>query len=175
MNTAEKNIVLIGIRGSGKTTVGIILAGRLHREFIPMDALIVYEAGMIIPQIVETGGWERFREIEAQVTQKVARLRGTINATGGGVVLNPANVKALRETGIVFWLNVSVDNSLQRIGEDPNRPSLTGKTSRRDDMVATFAEREAFYRDAAHHIIETDGKTQEQIAEEIANILQEEF
>ncbi|MCP4403632.1 MAG: shikimate kinase [bacterium] len=173
MNAREKNIVLIGMRGSGKTTIGAILAGQLHREFIPMDALIVYEAVMTIPEIVEKHGWERFREIETFVAWKVARLEGTINATGGGVVLNPKNVKALRETGVVFWLNVSVDNTLQRIGEDPNRPSLTGKASRRDDIAATYAERETLYRDAAHYTIDTDEKTQEQIAAEIVKVLQE--
>ncbi len=174
MNITDKNIVLIGMRGSGKTTVGMILAGRLHREFIPMDALIVYEAGKTIPKIVEEEGWERFREIEAQVTQKVSRLQGTINATGGGVILNPENVTALRATGVVFWLNVSIENTLQRIGEDPNRPSLTGKASREDDMLATFHEREPLYRNAAHHIINTDSKTQKEIAEEIVQILNNE-
>lgn len=174
MTATEKNIILIGMRGSGKTTIGAILAGRLHREFIPMDALIVYEAGMTIPKIVETQGWEHFRGIEARVTRKVAQLRGIINATGGGVVLNQENVKTLRATGIVFWLNVSVDNILQRIGEDPNRPSLTGRTSRRDDMVATFNEREGLYRQAAHHIIDTDGKLQDQIADEIVKILEKQ-
>jgi shikimate kinase len=175
MEATEKNIVLIGMRGSGKTTIAAILAGRLHREMIPMDALIVYEAEMIIPHIVEKYGWERFRKIEAQVTQKVARLQSIINATGGGVILNPENVKALRATGIVFWLDVSVDNILQRIGEDPNRPSLTGRTSRRDDVVATLAEREELYRNTAHHILDTNGKSQEQIADEIVGILQEQY
>ena len=60
MNITDKNIVLIGMRGSGKTTIGAILAGCLHRELIPMDALIVYEAGMTIPQIVENQGWKRY-------------------------------------------------------------------------------------------------------------------
>lgn len=173
MTIHEKNIVLIGMRGSGKTTIGAILAGRLHREFIPMDALIVYEAGMTIPKIVETRGWEYFREIESLVTRKVAGLEGTINATGGGVILNPENVDALRKTGIVFWLNVSIDNTLKRIGEDPNRPSLTGKASRRDDLAATYAEREPLYRNAAHYTIKTDEKTQEQIAAEIVTLLEE--
>jgi shikimate kinase len=173
MTTPGKNIVLIGMRGSGKTTVGAILAGRLHRELIPMDALIVYETGMTIPQTVETSGWTRFREIESQVARKAAHLRGIINATGGGVVLNPENVRALRATGIVFWLDISVDNILRRIGEDANRPSLTGRASQRDDIVATLEEREALYRQAAHYIIDTNGKSQEQVAEEIVQILQE--
>jgi shikimate kinase len=173
MSPADTNIVLIGMRGSGKTTVGAILAGRLHRELIPMDALIVYELGMTVPEIVAKHGWPRFREVEAQVARKVARLKGTINATGGGVVLDPDNVRALRETGIVFWLDVSVDRTLGRIGEDPNRPSLTGRGSRREDLQATFAEREPLYRAAAHHVIATDGRTQEQVADEIVRILRE--
>lgn len=174
MNETEKNIVLVGMRGSGKTTVGAILAGRLHRELVPMDALIVYEFGMTVPEVVAKHGWPRFREVEAQVAQKVARLKGTINATGGGVILNAESVKALRETGIVFWLNVSVDQTLGRIGEDPNRPSLTGRGSRREDMQATYAEREPLYRAAAHHVISTDGRSQEQVAEEIVRILRDE-
>ena len=171
MEDADRNVVLIGMRGSGKTTVGAILAGRLHRELIPLDALVVYEAGMTIPRIVETSGWPRFREIEARVTRDVSRLRGTILATGGGVVLDPANVAALRETGIVFWLDVSVDQILRRIGEDPNRPSLTGRGSRREDMAATYVEREPLYRGAAHHRVGTDGRSQEQVADEIVRIL----
>jgi shikimate kinase len=138
-----------------------------------MDALIVYEFGLTVPEIVATHGWPRFREVEAQVARKVARLKGTIVATGGGVVLDPGNVQALRETGIVFWLDVSVDRSLGRIGEDPNRPSLTGRASRREDMQATAAEREPLYRAAAHHVIPTDGRTQEQVADEIVRILRE--
>lgn len=174
MNASEKNIVLIGMRGSGKTTVGAILAGRLHRELIPMDALIVYEFGMTIPEVVERHGWPRFREVEAQVAREVALLKGTINATGGGVILNPGSVQALRETGIVFWLNVSVDQTLRRIGEDPNRPSLTGRGSRREDLQATYAEREPLYRSAAHHVIVTDDRTQEQAVDEIVRILRDE-
>lgn len=174
MNETEKNIVLVGMRGSGKTTVAAILAGRLHREMIPMDALIVYEMELTIPEIVAKHGWPKFREVEAQVARKVARLRGTINATGGGVVLNADSVKALRETGIVFWLEVSVDQTLHRIGEDPNRPSLTGRGSRREDMLATYTEREPLYRAAAHHVVSTEGQSQAQIAEAIVQILRQE-
>ncbi len=173
MRETEKNVVLVGMRGSGKTTVGAILAGRLRRELIPLDALVVYEAGMTIPEIVERFGWPHFRRIEAQVTVKAARLKGVIIATGGGVVLDPENVRALRGTGIVFWLGVSVDRILERIGEDPNRPSLTGRASRREDMEATYKEREPLYRAAAHHMIPTDGRSQEEVAGGIVRLLRE--
>lgn len=174
MENNDKNIVLIGMRGSGKSTVATILSGILRYEYIPMDSIIVYEAGMSIPEIVDNYGWERFRDIEADVAKKAARLKKTVNATGGGVILRDENVEALRETGIVFWLNVSIENSLKRIGEDPNRPSLTGKASRKDDMIATFNLREPLYSNAAHHIIDTDNKTQRQIVHEIVKILKDE-
>lgn len=167
----DKNIVLIGMRGSGKTTVGASLAGRLHREFIPMDALIVYEAGMTIPEIVAQHGWDYFRDIETKVARKTAALKGIINATGGGVVLRDENVQELRKTGVVIWLRVSVEQSLQRIGEDPNRPSLTGRSSRRDDLIATMQEREPLYKKAAHFIVDTDKKTQTELVDDIWHLL----
>lgn len=172
MNGTKKNVVLIGARGSGKTTVGAILAGRLHREFIPIDALIVYEARMTIPQLVETYGWSYFRRIECKVTQQVSQLKGIINATGGGTVLASANVRALRATGIVFLLDVSLENILLRIGEAPNRPLLTGQVSWREDMMVTLAERKEIYRGAADYVINTNHKCQEQVADEIVRILQ---
>ncbi|MBN2008817.1 shikimate kinase [candidate division KSB1 bacterium] len=168
----QKNIVLIGMRGSGKTTIGVLLASKLHREFIPMDAMIVYDAGMTIPEIVEHYGWDHFRSVETKVTKRVAQLKSTVNATGGGVILRQENIDALRRTGVVIWLRVSVDNTLKRIGEDPNRPSLTGKASRMDDMLATLQEREPLYTKAAHYIIDTEGKTQDEIADEIVALLE---
>lgn len=89
-------------------------------------------------------------------------------------MLNPQDINTLRATGIVFWLDISVDDILHRIGGDSNRPSLTGRASRRDDMVVILAEREALYRQAAHCVVDTNGKSQKHIAEEIVKILQEQ-
>ena len=78
------NIVLIGMRGSGKTTIGKLLAKRLGNQFIEMDELIVQRLGQSIPEIVNRYGWGKFRDVEAEITREVARLANVVNATGGG-------------------------------------------------------------------------------------------
>jgi len=99
-------------------------------------------------------------------------LKGIINATGGGTILASANVRALRASGIVFWVDVSMDNVWLRIGEAPNRPLLTGQVSQREDMMVTLAEHKDVYRSAADYVINTNDKCQEQVADEIVRILQ---
>jgi shikimate dehydrogenase len=161
------NIVLIGMRGSGKTAVGKILAQRLGRELIEMDELIAEKAGLSIPQIVKEHGWERFRDLEEELAAEVAKRDNIINATGGGVVIRELNVSRLKQNGLVVWLNAAVDTLLERIGDDDQRPLLTGK-SRREDMEITLAEREPLYQKAADITIDTENKTPEAIAKLIA-------
>lgn len=171
----KKNIVLIGMRGAGKTSIGAILARKLGRKLIEMDTLIVQEAGMSIPQLVEAHGWDHFRAIECLVTERVSQLEGTVNSTGGGVVLNHQNVERLRSNGIVFWLNVSVDTILQRIKKDPNRPLLTQKGTLREEIESVLAHREGLYREASHEMVHTNGKRAPQAAKEILQILQKNY
>jgi shikimate kinase len=175
MDVQKKNMVLIGMRGAGKTSVGAILASKLRRDLIEMDTLIVDEAGMAIPQLVEEYGWDYFRAIESLVTERVSQLEGTVNSTGGGVVLNHQNVLLLRSNGIVFWLDVSVDNILQRIDKEPNRPLLTQKATMREEIESVLAHRKALYHEAAHESIDTNGKQAEQVADEILNVLQTDY
>ena len=167
------NIALIGMRGSGKTVVGKLLAERLGKQFVEMDELIVRKARMSIPEIVERYGWDKFRDIEEEVTREVAVLDNVVNATGGGVVTRENNVKELRKTGKLAWLEVSLDTLLRRIGDDPSRPSLTGK-SRRDDMEIVLTERSPIYQQAADFSVDTEGKKPEAIAEEIIDRMQKE-
>ncbi len=167
------NIVLIGMRGSGKTMVGKLLAERLGKQFVEMDELIVRKAGMSIPAIVEKYGWDKFRDIEEGVTREVAVLDNAVNATGGGVVIRGNNVKELRRKGKLVWLEVSLDTLLERIGDDPSRPSLTGR-SRRDDMEVVLLERSPIYEKAADFAIDTDGKKPEAVADEIIGCMRKE-
>jgi shikimate dehydrogenase len=163
------NIVLIGMRGSGKTAVGKILAQKLGRELIEMDELIVSKAGLSIPEIVARHGWERFRDLEEEVVAKLSKRRNIVNATGGGVVVREPNITRLKQNGLLVWLTANVDTLLQRIGEDDSRPLLKGKT-RREDMEITLAERQPLYQKAADIAIDTEGKTPEAIAETIASV-----
>ncbi len=163
------NIVLVGMRGSGKTAVGKLLAEKLGKRFIEMDELIVQKMGMSIPEIVSKHCWDNFREVEAELCREVAQLDDVVNATGGGVVTRQENIRELRKKGKLVWLDVSLDTLLQRIGDDSNRPSLTGK-SQREDMETILKERRPIYERAADYIIDTEDKTPEEIAEVIVQL-----
>lgn len=164
------NIVLIGARGAGKTTVGKILARKLKRELAEMDELLVKKAGMKLPEIVERHGWEGFRDIEAELIVELAERDNIVNASGGGVVVREDNIKRLREKGIMVWLTASAETMARRIGDDHNRPLIKGKT-RREDIEIALAEREHLYRKAADIIIDTDNKTPEEVAAAIIRLV----
>jgi len=164
------NIVLIGMRGSGKTTVGRRLARKLDRELVEMDELISKRAGLAIPEIVEKYGWEKFRDIEEQVTDEVAERDNIVNAAGGGVVTREQNIQELKKNGILVWLKAGLNTLLERLGEDSKRPLLAGRTQR-EDMEITLDERKALYQKAADLAIDTEDKTPEEIAEAIIKSL----
>jgi shikimate dehydrogenase len=158
------NIVLIGMRGAGKTTVGRILARKLGRELIEMDELITQKAGLAIPEIVEKYGWGKLRDIEEEIVSEVAELDNVVNAAGGGIVTREQNIVKLKENGILVWLDADVDTLLGRIGEDSQRPLLVGRTPR-EDMEITLGERKPLYKKAANLTIDTEGKTPEEVSE----------
>jgi shikimate dehydrogenase len=168
------NIVLIGMRGSGKTTVGRILARKLGRELVETDELITHKAGgkagLSIAEIVQKYGWEKFRDIEEEVTSEVAGRDNIVNAAGGGVVTREKNTARLKKNGILVWLTAGLDTLLERIGEDSQRPLLAGKT-RREDMEITLKEREPLYGKAADLVVDSESKTAEEAAEAIVKSL----
>ncbi len=167
------NIVLIGLRGSGKTTIGKLLAKRLGKQFIEMDELIVQRLRQSIPEIVNRYGWQKFRDAEEEITREVAGLDNVVNATGGGVVTREENIRELKKKGKLVWLKANTDTLLSRIGNDQSRPSLTGK-SPREDMEAVLAERSPIYQRVADFIVDTEGKMPEEIAEAIAKLYTEQ-
>ena len=147
------NVVLIGYRGTGKSTVGKILAARLGLILVSTDAEIVKSAGQSIPEIVEQHGWEYFRDLEAKVCGQLAGRTGLVVDTGGGAILRPRNVEVLKETGRLFWLTASVETIAERIGQDAQRPSLTGVKSFVDEIQEVLLERTPKYQAAADHVI----------------------
>lgn len=161
------NIVLIGYRGTGKSTVGKALAARLGRTVVSTDAEVVKRAGHSIPDIVAKYGWDHFRDLESQVCQELAGRDGLVIDTGGGAILRPQNAEALKTTGRVFWLTASVDTIGKRIGGDTQRPSLTGTKSFIEEIQDVLRERTPKYAAAAHHRIDTEGRSIVQIADEI--------
>jgi shikimate kinase len=161
------NIVLIGYRGVGKSTVGKVLAARLGRQLISTDAEVAKRAGGTIPEIVAAHGWEHFRDLESQVCLELAGRLGLVIDTGGGAILRPENVEALRKSGRLVWLTASVPTITGRIGGDTQRPSLTGAKSFIDEIEEVLRERRPKYQAAAHHVVTTDGRSIEQIAEDV--------
>ncbi|MBS0183143.1 MAG: shikimate kinase [Nitrospira sp.] len=161
------NVVLIGYRGTGKSTVGKILAARLGRMLLSTDAEIVKSAGQSIPEIVEQNGWEYFRNLEAKVCRELADRTGLVVDTGGGAILRSRNVEVLKEAGRLFWLTASVETIVERIGQDSQRPSLTGVKSFVDEIQDVLRERAQKYQAAADYVIVTDGKSVTQVADEI--------
>ncbi len=163
------NIVLIGMRGSGKTAVGKILSQRLGREMVELDELVARKAGKSIPKIVARQGWEKFRDIEEAVTAEVSQRDNIIIATGGGVVTRESNIANLKENGLLVWLTAGIDSLLQRIGDDKNRPLLKAKT-RREDLEIALTERQPLYQKAADITIDTENRTPEAVAETVAAV-----
>lgn len=161
------NVVLIGYRGTGKSTVGKIVAARLGRVLLSTDAEIVKLIGQSIPEIVEQHGWEYFRDLESKVCQELAGRNGLVIDTGGGAILRTRNVEVLKETGRLFWLTASVSTITERIGQDSQRPSLTGVKSFLDEIQDVLRERTPKYQAAADDVIETDGRSVAQVADEI--------
>jgi shikimate kinase len=167
------NIVLIGYRGTGKSEVGHLLARRLGRTLVGMDAEIVTSAGMSIPEIVEKHGWPAFRDMESAEARKLSEMDNLVVDTGGGVIERPENVEVLRKNARVFWLKASVGTIVARIEGDTQRPSLTAGKTFTEEVAEVLARRSSLYRGAAHHEIETDALTPEQVADEIIGILKQ--
>ncbi|MDH5335305.1 MAG: shikimate kinase [Nitrospira sp.] len=161
------NVVLIGYRGTGKSTVGKLVAARLDRVLVSTDAEIVKLVSHSIPEIVEQHGWEYFRDLETKICLDLAGRDGVVIDTGGGAILRSQNVESLKRTGKLFWLTAPVETIAKRIGADTQRPSLTGTKSFIDEIQDVLRERTPKYQAAADFVIETDGKSTTQVADEI--------
>jgi len=170
------NIILIGMRATGKSTIGAAIAKKISYHFCDTDKLIEDRCGTSIAQCVADKGWEAFRSVEADVVRDVAEQERTVIATGGGVVLSEDNVDALRASGKIFLLTAPLATLARRIEEssDTHRPALTDAHSVLDDLTQTWQEREQLYHAAAHEVIDTENfATLEDVAAHIASSVKE--
>ena len=165
------NIVLIGYRGTGKSTVGRLLAARLGRDLVSTDAEIVIRAKRTIPEIVAREGWEYFRNLESDICRELASRDQLVIDTGGGAILRAQNVEALKKNSIVFWLTASVETIAKRIGGNNQRPSLTGTKSFVDEIQDVLRERTPKYQAAADHSIATDDRSINQLVETLFSLV----
>jgi shikimate kinase len=167
------NIILIGYRGSGKSTVGSRLAARLQMKFVDTDDLIESKEGHI-SDIVKSKGWDYFRKLEKSVIEEISKGSNLIIAPGGGAVLDTDNVNALKRDGFIIWLKADQETLLKRIqkdqGSSTRRPTLTGKGIL-EEIEETISEREPFYERAYEIQIDTSALDVEAMVEEILTVL----
>ncbi|MBS4023709.1 MAG: chorismate mutase [Dethiobacter sp.] len=164
------NIVLTGFMGSGKTAVGNELAKVLEMNYADSDVAIEKEAGMSINKIFKTHGESYFRAMEKDIICRLGQLSNTIIITGGGSVMDPDNVKCLKENGIVVFLDAEPEIIYERIKDDENRPLLNGNMSI-ETINELYQRRIDTYNSSADIIINTNEDSLSRITSEIINQL----
>ncbi len=156
-------IFLIGPMGSGKTTVGRFLAGRLGLEFLDLDCEIERRCGVEVRTIFDIEGEAGFRARERAMLDEITQRDGILMATGGGSVLDPDNRRVLSERGLVVWLKTRVDQQLHRLDRDQRRPLLQAP-DRKQRLERMAAERDPIYHECAHLIVRSDNVSPMQMA-----------
>ena len=173
MPSSVKNVVLIGFMGTGKSTVGKLLAKSFGFRFVDTDELIVDRAGIPIPEIFEESGEDGFRKIERAVLDELAGGEDQVISTGGGIVTNDDNIERLRALGTVVWLTAEEETVWERVGQSRGRPLLqTGDP--RGTIRELLDERKPLYEKAAHLTVGTDNLRADDIAFGIAECLRAE-
>ncbi len=162
------NIVLTGFMGTGKTAVGQIVAERLGRWFVDMDAAIEQRAGKPVSAIFAQDGERLFRRMEAELCRELASEHNLVIATGGGTLIAEANRATLRDSGVLICLDASTDVIMQRLQGLHNRP-LLGAADRQVRIETLLTQRAAAYAAIPHHI-DTDDLTVEQVAERVIRL-----
>lgn len=166
----EKNIVLVGFMGSGKTSVGKKLSVDLKREFIDMDDFIVEKEGMSINEIFEKKGEAYFRGLEKELCQNFAEAKSKIIATGGGVIKNDTNVENLKKGGTVIYLKSTPKQIAFNLRFDNTRPLLAGD-NKEEKIAKLMAEREPIYNKCADEIVDVSGLNVDETMDKIKTIM----
>ena len=165
----NRNIVLIGFMGTGKTVVGRRLARRLERQFVDTDAALEEVTELTIPAFFERFGVVRFRSEESLLVKKLAHQSNLVIATGGGTVLNPDNVKNLMEHGILIRLTASPEVLHKRLHNIKNRPLLK-RSNLAETVDRLLTERDHAY-DMAEYVVDTGKVGPEQVVTQIIDYL----
>ncbi|CAN5425235.1 shikimate kinase [soil metagenome] len=170
MEEAKRSIVLIGFMGTGKSSIGRLLAAERGWARFDTDEMVATALGLPISEIFAQLGEARFREEESTVLQSLAPEPPSIIVTGGGAVLRPANVARMRALGTVVCLAADEATLLRRLARRSNRPLLQNRNLT-EAVPALLREREPHYLEAADFTIETSSLTYEQVAQSIRDHL----
>lgn len=162
----DNRVFLIGPMGSGKSTIGRLLAKALHYPFIDTDEVIVNRLGTSIANIFAISGEEYFRQYESKIIEELTLESPIVISTGGGSILTKKNREILRKRGHVVYLNVSPVEQYKRVQHDKNRPLLQNDSPQLT-IQQLFKAREPLYKDSAHYIINSDQLTPSEVVDEI--------
>jgi shikimate kinase len=163
---SASHIVLVGLMGAGKSTVGRILASRLGRVFIDTDAMVEDGELMTIAELFATLGEPAFRMLEVDaVRDAVASPLLSVIAVGGGAVVDPQNRESLSEAGHVVWLRARPETLAARVGDGASRPLLV--SSPVESLARLSAERDAAYHDVADVIVDVDDLSASEVADRV--------
>ena len=149
-------IALVGLPGSGKTSVGRGLAKRLNADWIDSDQALEARLGCAIRDYFEAHGEMAFRDLEERVIDELSQAAGVVLSTGGGAVLREANRRCLRERGTVIYLRAAPEQLYRRLRHDTKRPLLQ-VADPLERLKALYAERDPLYREVAHFVVDTHG------------------
>lgn len=161
----KTNIVLLGMRGSGKSSVGKLLAKTLEKDFFDTDSEVEKRAKTSITELVEEKGWAFFRALEKEVCRDFSQKEKCVLATGGGVVLDEENTDAFKKNGILIFLDVPVEILAQRIEEHSanHRPKF-GEKSLQEELKDVWEERKERYLSAVDRVINGTGTHKEVVS-----------
>ncbi len=158
-----RNLYLVGMMGSGKSTTANLLAKHLKYSFIDTDSIIEELVQTSIKEFFEENDEEEFRDIESKVLQSIGQHHSLVVATGGGIIMRPSNWAVLHQ-GIVVWLDVSIDQLVKRLFSDKGKRPLVNDSNPRPILEELFQKRKPLYEESDLKIVIEKGKEPEQIA-----------
>jgi len=165
-----KNIFIIGSMGSGKTSIGKMLAQKNCLSFLDTDHEIIRSCGYSIPDIFEKFGEEHFRDLETEQLRKMNTIENHVISTGGGIILRDDNKKLMKDLGIIIFLDINIDSQVDRVKNRKNRPLLSNKNLK-DNLLSLKEIRDPIYKKISNYIIDVSGKERDQVINEIQKII----
>lgn len=157
----QKNIILTGMRGSGKSRLGALVGRSLGRRFIDIDELLEKRAGRSIAEFVEKYGWKSFRRLEQKVVQSLRHVHSAVIATGGGTLMYSQNAKILKENGRIIFLECAVPSLQKRLAGNMERPALLGLVDFLSELPAVYEKRGKKYHAVADAVLNASHQTRD--------------
>ena len=168
----KSNVYLVGLMGSGKTSIGKILAKRMGMNFIDLDNEIIKDQQCSISEIFDRFGEEKFRHLENEKLLSTVEIDNCVISTGGGIIMDQDNIKIMVENGSIIHLDIDLETQLLRIKNKKNRPLLKDKDDERNILIKMRKERDHIYKKISVASVNTSNKKRNDIVSEVVNIIQ---